>query len=348
MKWVTRALVALFVLALLAGAGVAGGYIWLQGQLDAPYAVSENRPETIMIPRGAGAIHIGGALEEAGLIPDARLFRIGVELKNAGGELKAGEYAIPAEASINEIIDLLIEGDVILHNVQIIEGSTIAQAMRAIEASEVLTGDMLAPPEEGAFLPNTYSFVRGTSRAEVVETLMRAQDELMDEIWPARQPDLPIRSREEAIILASIVEKETGGLKDEDLVASAFINRLKRGIRLQSDPTIIYGISKGERLTRTINGREVQRGLFQSEIDRVTPYNTYQIDGLPPTPICNPSEAALRAVLQPADTDYLFFVADGTGGHAFSKTYAEHRRNVQKWREIEAEMRRAQREAAQQ
>lgn len=348
MKWVTRALVALFVLALLAGAGLAGGYVWLTGQLDAPNAASADRPETIMIPRGAGAIRIGGALEEAGLISDAQLFRIGVELKNAGGELKAGEYAIPEGASINEIIDLLIEGDVILHNVQIIEGSTIAQAMRAIEASEVLTGDMPKVPTEGAFLPNTYSFVRGTSRAEVVETLTRAQDELMDEIWPNRQADLPIKSREQAIILASIVEKETGGLKDEDLVASAFINRLKRGIRLQSDPTIIYGISKGERLTRTVNGREIQRGLRQSEIDRVTPYNTYQIDGLPPTPICNPSEAALRAVLQPADTDYLFFVADGSGGHAFSRTYAEHQRNVRAWRRIEAEMRRAQIEAAQQ
>ena len=229
----------------------------------------------------------------------------------------------------------------ILHQVQVIEGSTIAQAMKTIAQSDFLTGDIPDTPEEGSILPDTYSFTRGTSRKEVLDTLQGAQTRLLDEIWPARKSGLPVTTREQAVILASIVEKETGSVGDEDLVAGVFLNRLKRGMRLQSDPTIIYGISKGERLMRTVNGKSVQRGLFRSEIDRVTPYNTYQIDGLPPTPICNPSAAALRAVLQPADSEYLFFVADGSGKHVFSKTNAEHNRNVAAWRKVEQEMRKS-------
>ena len=339
MKWVTRALVALFVLILLAGAAAGGGWFWFQKQIHADGPNSGNEDLVVMIPKGSGVISIGQLLEERNLITDARLFRLAAKLTDKETGIKAGEYLIPANASMVDILTLLEEGKVILHAVQVIEGSTIAQAMKIIESSDFLTGDLPATPEEGAFLPDTYHFVRGTTRQEVVQKLKDEQSKLMDEIWAARQPDLPLKSKREAIILASIVEKETGGIKDDDLVASAFINRLNKGMRLESDPTIIYGISKGERLTRTVKGVEVQRGLFRSEIDRVTPYNTYQIDGLPPTPICNPSAAALKAVLQPAQTDYLFFVADGLGGHAFSKTYREHLNNVSKWRAIEKKRR---------
>ena len=339
MKWVTRALVALFVLGLLVVAAGAAAFVWFERQIEAPGPMAGAEDQTVLIPRGAGVIRIGEQLEGIGLISDTRLFRLAARYTEQDASLKAGEYLIPADASILEILDLLEEGDVILHPVQVIEGSTIAQAMRAIDANEILLGDLPDTPPEGSFLPETFMVTRGTTKAEAVQRLMDEQTTLLDEIWPARQEGLPLASREEAIILASIVEKETGSVGDEDLVASVFINRLRLGMRLQSDPTIIYGISKGERLTRTVNGIEVQRGLYRSEIDRVTPYNTYQVDGLPPTPICNPSEAALRAVLQPAESDYLFFVADGTGRHAFSKTNAEHNRNVARWREIERQRR---------
>ena len=342
MKWVTRALVALFVLIIAVfGAGITG-FSWFVSQIEKPGPVTEVSTEnTILIPRGSGVIKIGRQLEAEGYISDARLFRFASQYKKLDSSLKAGEYRIPSGASIVEILTLLDEGKVILHQVQVIEGSTIAQAMKAIAEADFLTGELPDMPVEGSILPDTYFFTRGTSRADVLARLQSAQDDLLDEIWPARQEGLPVTSREEAVILASVVEKETGSVGDEDLVASVFVNRLRKGIRLQSDPTIIYGISKGERLMRTVNGKSVQRGLFRSEIDRVTPYNTYQIDGLPPTPICNPSAAALRAVLQPADSDYLFFVADGSGKHAFSRTNAEHNKNVAAWRKVEREIRSA-------
>lgn len=334
MKWVTRALVALFVIALLAAAAGAGAFFWFKEQINAPGPKAGGEDQLVLIERGAGVIRIGEQLEAEGLVSDARLFRLAAKFTEKEESIKAGEYLIPANASMVDILNLLEEGKVILYPVQIIEGSTIAQAMRIIEANEYLSGDLPETPEEGAFLPDTYHFMRGTSRKEVVERLAAAQDELMNEIWPTRQDDLPIKSKEEAIILASIVEKETGGVKDDDLVAGVFINRLNLGMRLESDPTIIYGISKGERLTKMVDGKEVQRRIYLSEKNRQTPYNTYFIDGLPPTPICNPSEAALRAVLQPAESDYLFFVADGKGGHAFAKTYREHLQNVSAWKKI--------------
>ena len=341
MKWVTRALVALFILIVLAGAVIGGAFFWFQQQIHMEGPAAGGEDQIVLIERGSGVIRIGQQLEDAGLVSDARLFRLAARVTDKQDGIKAGEYEIPADASMVDILDLLESGKVILHAVQVIEGSTIAQAMRVIEEAEFLTGDMPAAPAEGAFLPDTYHFVRGTTREEVVNRLINAQSNLLDDIWPARQEGLPISSRDEAVILASIVEKETGGIKDDDLVAGVFINRLNRGMRLESDPTIIYGISKGERLTRVVNGEEVQRGIYLSEKNRETPYNTYFIAGLPPTPICNPSAAALRAVLQPAESEYLFFVADGTGGHAFSPTYAEHLRNVAKWRRIERDRREA-------
>lgn len=341
MKWVARALVALFVLMLLAGGALVAGYFWFKQQIEEPGPMAGGADQIVMIESGAGVISIGQQLEQDGLITDARLFRLSARLQNKEAGIKAGEYLIPADASMTEILDILNDGKVILHPVQVIEGSTVDQAMKAIADADFLTGPMPETPPEGAFLPNTYHFARGTSRTEVAQRLMTAQDDLMAEIWPDRQPDLPVNSIEEAVILASIVEKETGGIKDDDLVAGVFINRLNRGMKLQSDPTIIYGISKGERLTKIVDGKEVQRGIYLSEKNRETPYNTYFIDGLPPTPICNPSEAALRAVLQPVKTDYLFFVADGKGGHAFARTNSEHNRNVAAWRKIERERRAA-------
>ena len=205
---------------------------------------------------------------------------------------------------------------------------TSAQIVRTLDAIETLVDDDPSVPPEGTLLPETYLTPRGMSQSELLQTMAEAQTELMDELWPNRAPDLPFETREEAIILASIVEKETGVGMERDMVAGVFVNRLRRGIKLQSDPTIIYGITGGDPI-----GRRIRR----SEIDRVTDWNTYQIPALPRTPICNPGEAAIRAVLNPAETDALFFVADGTGGHAFARTLAEHNRNVEKWRQIQRE-----------
>ena len=201
--------------------------------------------------------------------------------------------------------------------------------MEIVKADPVLVGEVSAVPEEGALLPETYLFERGTSRDEILARMAAAHDAVMEELWPARAENLPIKTEEEAVILASIVEKETGVAEERPRVASVFINRLNRGMRLQSDPTIIYGITGGKGPL----GRRIRR----SEIDGATPYNTYQIDGLPPTPIANPGRAAIEAVLNPPETKDLYFVADGTGGHAFASSLKEHLKNVAAFRRIQRE-----------
>jgi len=241
---------------------------------------------------------------------------------------------------MSKIYETLAEGKAVLYPFTAPEGLTSAQIIRAMERIETLTGEAPETPAEGTMLPETYMTPRGMSRAALVKKMQDAQTKIIDELWDKRQEGLPLKTKEEAIILASIVEKETGVGAERDVVAGVFINRLKIGMKLQTDPTIIYGISKGEPL---YNKRGQRRTLYRSEIDKKTPWNTYQIDGLPPTPICNPGGEAIAAVLQPAKTDYLFFVADGTGGHVFAKTNREHVNNVNKWRKIERERQRKQR-----
>ncbi|MEO1039476.1 MAG: endolytic transglycosylase MltG [Pseudomonadota bacterium] len=319
------------VLALAAGAALVGGYYWLQNEFTREGPASTET--ALLLPRGAGLIAIAGQLEREGLVSDARIFRAMVTLDGGDRSLRAGEFAIPAGASMTEIYEILRFGEFVQHPVTAAEGLTSAMIVRIVEASEMLAGAIEAVPPEGSLLPETYLVTRGTSRQAVLDRMARDQDALMDSLWSARAPNLPFSTREEAIILASIVEKETSVAEERPLVASVFVNRLRRGMRLQSDPTIIYGISQGEPLGR---------GIRRSELDNAdNPYNTYQIDGLPPTPIANPGRASLEAILNPPETEYLFFVADGTGEHAFSRTYAEHNRNVQRWRRLERERRNA-------
>ncbi len=314
-------------LALVAAAAGLGGYAWLG------YKFTEDGPAqedaVVVLPRGAGLIAIASQLEREGLISDARIFRAMITIDGGDRDLRAGEYAVPARASMEELYQLFRSGVTIQHPVTAAEGLTSAMIARIVAEADVLSGEIAEVPAEGVLLPETYLVARGTEREEVLARMSRAQDELLDALWPNRAPDLPFETREEAIILASIVEKETGVASERPLVASVFVNRMRRGMRLESDPTIIYGITQGEPLGR---------GIRRSELDNAdNPYNTYQNDGLPPTPISNPGRDAIAAVLNPPDTDYLFFVADGTGGHAFSSTYAEHRRNVAEWRRIERE-----------
>lgn len=293
-------------------------------------AVEANRPgpsggKIVVIARGAAVSTIGIHLQEEGVIRSASLFRLAKEIYGRGG-LKAGEYEIPAKASMADVLRAMAAGKVLFHGVTIPEGATSAAAIALVRANAVLTGETPAVPSEGAILPETYTVERGMTRAEVVAQMLAARERLLLDLWANRAPDLPFETPEQALILASIVEKETGLASERPQVAAVFVNRLRKGMRLESDPTIIYGLTRGVPLGR---------GLRRSEIDQRNPYNTYQIAGLPPGPISNPGRAAIEAVLDPPQSDALFFVADGTGGHVFAASYKEHERNVAKWREIE-------------
>ncbi|MHA6288367.1 endolytic transglycosylase MltG [Maricaulis sp. CAU 1757] len=329
-RYLVGFLIFVLVMALLAGAATYGGYRWMQHEFTEPGPVAEDR--VILLPRGAGLIQIAAQLEREGLIEDRRIFRVAVTLDKGDRDLRAGEYLIPAGASMAEIYDKLRSGDVIRHPVTFAEGLTSAMIVATLEGVDVLEGEITEIPPEGSLLPETYLVDRGTERSEVIARMMAAQQALIEELWPNRAEDLPFDTPEEAIILASIVEKETGVASERPLVASVFVNRLRRGMRLESDPTIIYGISQGMPLGR---------GIRRSELDNIDNlYNTYHHAGLTPTAIANPGRESIAAVLNPAESDALFFVADGTGGHAFASNYRDHQRNVAQWRRIERERRR--------
>jgi len=284
---------------------------------------------TVIIERGDGTATIAEKLERAGVVDEPIVFRLGVMLTKSERDLKAGEYLFEAGVSVGDVIATLVDGKSILHQVTMPEGLTSLQIVERLNEEPMLAGEIREIPKEGTLLPETYKFTRGTDRQEILNRMSAAHERLLAEVWERRVSELPIETPEEMVILASIVEKETGRADERNRVAGVFINRLNRGMRLQSDPTIIYGIVGGQ--------GSLGRGIRRSEIDALTPYNTYQIDGLPPTPIANPGRASLEAVANPSRTDDLFFVADGTGGHAFAETYDEHNRNVARWREIEAE-----------
>ncbi|WP_084174513.1 endolytic transglycosylase MltG [Afifella pfennigii] len=291
-------------------------------------------PKTVLISRGSGVETIARQLKRNNVIDNELVFTMGVRLYDVGGSLQWGEYLFEPRVSMREVMEILSSGKSILHSVTIPEGLTSAEIVARLKANEVLVGDIEEMPPEGSLLPETYKFTRGMTRQQIVDQMRRAHDRLVDEIWSRRQPGLPVEDKGEFVTLASIVEKETGKADERPRVAAVFINRLQRGMRLQSDPTIIYGIFGGE-------GKPSDRPILRSDIDTKTDYNTYQIDGLPPGPIANPGRAALEAVANPSRTDDLYFVADGTGGHVFATTLDEHNRNVARWRRIE----RAQRQA---
>ena len=304
-------------------------------QVSAPGPLTEE--VTVQVPRGASVRQISELLAEAGALPEsalggaldgAQLFRLEAHYSGKAQELKFGEYAIAPGASVEQIVALMAEGGNVQHAVTIPEGMTVFQAVERINAAELLTGEIAEMPTEGSLLPDTWAYERGATRQSVVERMQTSMQAVLDEAWAARAPDLPLANKEELLILASIIEKETRPA-EHGKVASVFINRLRLGMRLQTDPTVIYGITKGE--------KPLGRGLRRSELDRETPYNTYVISGLPPTPIANPGRESIMAAAQPDTTEYLYFVADGTGGHAFATNLDDHNRNVANWRRIERE-----------
>jgi UPF0755 protein len=281
----------------------------------------------IFIPQGSGVETIARQLHRAGAIEDPLVFRIGVRLLRAGRELRAGEYLFPAALSNRDAIDLLRSGETVVRRLTLAEGLTSREIVALVEGAEALEGRVETAPPEGSLLPETYHYARGDRRGELVARMGRARAKLLSELWPGRAPNLPVATPEEAVILASIVEKETGVASERPLVASVFVNRLQKGMRLQSDPTVVYGLTGGK--------GPLGRSLTRKDLQAPSPYNTYLNRGLPPGPIANPGRAALEAVLDPAKTAFLYFVADGSGGHAFAKTLAEHNRNVAKWRKIQ-------------
>ena len=319
------------IVGLLSGAAVFGlviiiliiGALWSYG---GPGPGAKTGDTTLVdLRHGASLPEVASTLKRAHVIGSSSVFIAAAQISGAAKELKAGEYEIKSHASVKDILADIRSGRTVRHQVTIPEGLTSEAVVLRLTTEPLLSG--VAPtPAEGSILPETYEFQRGEDRARVLKRMMDAQDRLMALLWQNRQADLPFQSPNEAITLASIVEKETGKASERPRVAAVFLNRLRMGMRLQSDPTVIYGISQG---------RPLGRGLRASELAAPTSYNTYQINGLPPTPIANPGREALAAVLDPPKTDELYFVADGTGGHVFASTLEEHLKNVAKWRQVE-------------
>ncbi|MGD0866906.1 MAG: endolytic transglycosylase MltG [Rhizomicrobium sp.] len=319
------------VVALLAGL-VWGAFQLERMHFDAPGPTAANgATETIVLVQpGEGLAAISQELAQADAIDNAILFQIGVRLRGKSGALKAGEYAILSRASMADIMAILASGKSIEHKITAAEGLTSQMIYDLVKNDPELTGDMGELPAEGTLLPETYLFIRGTTRSDIVERMREAQEKYLDAQWDARASNLPVRNKREALVLASIVEKETALPEERRHIAAVFVNRLRLGMKLQSDPTIIYGLTQGYPLGR---------GIRESELIRATPYNTYVIAGLPPTPICNPGKDAIAAVLNPEVSNDLYFVATGAGGHVFSASIEEHEKNVANLRRFEHQQR---------
>jgi UPF0755 protein len=284
----------------------------------------------VIIAREDDGGSIADQLERAGVIDSATWFNVLTVLDGNRGALKRGEYAFKAGMSMNEIENELIAHRVVRYKLTVPEGLTSEQVVDRLREDTVLTGEIRETPREGSLMPDTYYFERGDTRLSILSRMSKIQAKTVDEIWKARSPDLPIKSPWEMVTLASIVEKETGKTEERPRVAGVFINRLEKHMRLESDPTIVYGLAQGK--------GTLGRSITRADLNQSTPYNTYIIEGLPPGPICNPGKAALEAVANPARGKDLYFVADGTGGHAFAATLDQHQKNVAHWRQIEKDV----------
>jgi UPF0755 protein len=320
-----NAIITLIVLVALVGGAAA----WIGKQkFEAPGPLQQEH--IVNIPRG-GIRDIADLLQREGVIDQPWVFMAGVVALKARDELKYGEYQFPRQASLRDVVETLTEGKAIQHQVTVPEGLTAEQIVARLLESAILTGPIKEIPKEGTLLPDTYRFTRGTTREQVIQRMQQAQRRVVQDIWERRQPDLPVQSQDHLITLASIIEKETGRGDERHRVAAVFVNRLKQKMKLQSDPTIIYGLVGGK--------GTLGRPIMRSEIEQPTPYNTYVITGLPPGPIANPGRAALEAAANPSRTREVYFVADGTGGHAFSENYEQHQRNVARLRQAEQQQR---------
>jgi len=320
---------AIITIVLVLMIGTAAAYYYGRQKIEAPGPLQEDK--VVNIPARAGMTDIADTLQREGVIDNNRWAFIGaVFALKARSDLKPGEYSFQKNASLRDVIGTIVEGKVVQHAVTIPEGLTSEQIVDRLTDNDIFAGSVKEIPREGTLLPETYKFPRGTTRDQVIARMQQTQKRVLAEIWERRSPDLPIKTPEQLVTLASIVEKETGKADERSRVAAVFVNRLRQKIKLQSDPTIIYGLVGGKGTL----GRPIKR----SEIQQPSPYNTYVVDGLPPGPIANPGRASLEAAASPARTRDLFFVADGTGGHAFSDTYDQHQKNVAKLRAMEKQI----------
>src|SRR5882762_1297333 len=320
---------AVITIILILMLGVGGVYVYGKKMLESPGPLVEDK--TVNIPPRSKTREIAETLQREGVIDVNPWLFMGAALAlKASSELKPGEYAFQKSASLRDVIGIIVEGKVVQHAITIPEGLTSEQIVARLTDNDIFAGGVREVPREGTLLPETYKFPRGTTRDQVIQRMQQTQKRVLAEIWERRNPDIPIKTPEQLITLASIVEKETGKADERSRVAAVFVNRLRQRIKLQSDPTIIYGLVGG----RGTLGRPIKR----SEIQQPSPYNTYVVEGLPPGPIANPGRASLEAAANPARTRDLFFVADGTGGHAFTETYDQHQKNVAKLRTMEKQI----------
>lgn len=320
---------AIITLLLIAMLGAGAVYYYGRQVLEAPGPLAEDK--IVNIPQRAGKRDIAETLNREGVTDvNPWVFIASVAALKASSDLKPGEYSFQKNASLRDVIATIVEGKVVQHAVTIPEGLTSEQIVARLSDNDIFTGSVRELPREGTLLPETYKFPRGTTREQVIQRMQQAHKRVLAEIWERRNQDIPVKSPEQLVTLASIVEKETGKPDERSRVAAVFTNRLKQRIKLQSDPTIIYGLVGGKGTL----GRPIKR----SEITQPSPYNTYVIEGLPPGPIANPGRASLEAAANPARTRDLFFVADGTGGHAFTETYDAHQKNVAKLRAMEKQI----------
>jgi UPF0755 protein len=320
---------AIITIVLVSMIGVGAAYVYGKQKIEAPGPLQQDK--IVNIPSRAGMTDIADILQREGVIDNNRWAFIGsVFALKARSELKPGEYAFQKNASLRDVIGIMVEGKVVQHAVTIPEGLTSEQIVARLSENDIFAGAVKEMPREGTLLPETYKFPRGATRDQVIQRMQQTQKRVLAEIWERRNPDIPIKTPDQLVTLASIVEKETGKADERSRVAAVFVNRLRQRIKLQSDPTIIYGLVGGKGTL----GRPIKR----SEIQQPSPYNTYVVDGLPPGPIANPGRASLEAAANPARTRDLFFVADGTGGHAFTETYDQHQKNVAKLRSMEKQL----------
>ncbi len=320
---VGNAIMTFLIVAMLLTGGV---FFYGKKTIEAKGPLAQDK--VVNIPARAGMTDIGDILLRSGVISADRWTFIGSVLAlNARSGLKSGEYLFQKNASLREVINTIVEGKVVQHSVTIPEGLTSEQIVARLQDNDIFTGSLKEQPREGTLLPDTYNFPRGTPRDQVIHRMQQAQKKVLADVWARRNPDVPVRTPDQLVTLASIVEKETGRADERSRVAAVFTNRLRQRIKLQSDPTIIYGLVGGKGTL----GRPIKR----SEIQQPSPYNTYVIEGLPPGPIANPGRASLEATANPARTRDLFFVADGTGGHSFTETYDQHQKGVAKLRAME-------------
>ncbi|WP_375595025.1 endolytic transglycosylase MltG [Algihabitans albus] len=310
----------------LAGGLTAAGLVAYNGYASFTQPGPLDATRRVVVEAGMGLEGIAERLTEANVISDPLVFRIGAKLTDQATRLKAGEYEFPPGVTMQGVLDQLNTGDTVVRRLTIPEGLTSAEVVTLIEAAEGLVGEVPEIPAQGVLLPETYHYAWGDSRADLVARMRASLQAALDELWIGRAEGLPLETPQQAVVLASIIEKETGVDGERALVSSVFINRLNRGMRLQSDPTVVFALTEG--------AGPLDRTLTRADWQIEHPYNTYRIDGLPPGPIANPGRAALAAALAPAESDYLYFVADGTGGHAFATSLAEHNRNVARWRRV--------------